>query len=66
MLCDENGNPLEFLDILSVASTIVWFKSIVETEQRSANMSKDIDFLKSGLLTLENKIDRMLEILIEK
>lgn len=66
MIYDKDGNQLEFLDILSLASSIVWFKSISEAEARDRHIDRDISELRQHLFAVEDKIDTMLNILQEK
>lgn len=66
MLFDGDGNQLEFLDVLSLASTIVWFKSIMEGEKRDKHIDEDIEILRTHLFQVEDKVDRILEILENK
>lgn len=61
-----DGNELDFLDILSLASSIVWFKSIGEGERRDRNLDRDIGELRQHLFAVEDKIDTILNILQEK
>ena len=61
-----DGNELDFLDILSLASSIVWFKSIGETERRDKYIDRDIGEMRQHLFAVEDKIDTILNILQEK
>ena len=66
MIYDKDGNQLEFLDILTLASSIVWFKSIGEGERRDRNLDMAITELRQHLFAVEDKIDTILNILQEK
>ena len=66
MIYDKDGNQLEFLDILTLASSIVWFKSIGEGERRDRNLDGAITELRQHLFAVEDKIDTILNILQEK
>lgn len=66
MIYDKDGNELGFLDILSLASSIVWFKSIGEAEIRDKHLDRDIGELRQHLFAVEDKIDTILNILQEK
>ena len=66
MIYDKDGNQLEFLDILTLASRIVWFKSIGEGERRDRNLDGAITELRQHLFAVEDKIDTILNILQEK
>ena len=66
MIYDKDGNQLEFLDILTLASSIVWFKSIGEAERRDRNLDGAITELRQHLFAVEDKIDTILNILQEK
>ena len=66
MIYDKDGNQLEFLDILTLASSIVWFKSIGEGERRDRNLDSAITELRQHLFAVEDKIDTILNILQEK
>ncbi len=61
-----DGNELDFLDILSLASSIVWFKSIGEAERRDKYIDRDIGEMRQHLFAVEDKIDTILNILQEK
>ena len=65
-MVDGNGNELDFLDILSLASSIVWFKSIMDSEKRGAHLNQDLGFLREHLFAVEDKVDTILNILQEK
>ena len=66
MIYDKDGNQLEFLDILTLASSIVSFKSIGEGERRNRNLDRAITELRQHLSAVEDKIDAILNILQEK
>ena len=66
MIYDKDGNQLEFLDILTLASSIVWFKSIGEGERRDRNLDRAITELRQHLFAVEDKIDIILNTLQEK
>ena len=66
MIYDKDGNQLEFLDILTLASSIVWFKSIGEGERRDRKLDGAITELRQHLFAVEDKIDTILNILQEK
>ena len=66
MIYDKDGNQLEFLDILTLASSIVWFKYIGEAERRDRNLDGAITELRQHLFAVEDKIDTILNILQEK
>lgn len=66
MIYDKDGNQLEFLDILSLASSIVTFKSIGEGERRNKEIDRAITELRQHLFAVEDKIDTILNILQEK
>ena len=66
MIYDKDGNQLEFLDILTLASSIVWFKSIGEGERRDRSLDGAITELRQHLFAVEDKIDTILNILQEK
>lgn len=66
MIYDKDGNQLEFLDILSLASSIVTFKSIGEAERRNKEIDRAITELRQHLFAVEDKIDAILNILQEK
>ena len=66
MIYDKDGNQLEFLDILTLASSIVWFKSIGEAERRDKYIDRDIGEMRQHLFAVEDKIDTILNILQEK
>lgn len=66
MLYDKDGNQLEFLDILTLANSIVSFKSIGEGERRARNLDRTIIELRQHLFAVEDKIDAILKILQEK
>lgn len=66
MIYDKDGNQLEFLDILSLASSIVTFKSIGEAERRNKEIDRAITELRQHLFAVEDKIDTILNILQEK
>ena len=66
MIYDKDGNQLEFLDILTLASSIVWFKSIGEAERRYKYIDRDISEMRQHLFAVEDKIDTILNILQEK
>ena len=65
MIYDKDGNQLEFLDILTLASSIVWFKSIGEGERRDRNLDGAITELCQHLFFFFFKIDTILNILQE-
>lgn len=66
MIYDKDGNQLEFLDILTLASSIVSFKSIGEAEKRNKEIDRAITELRQHLSAVEDKIDAILNILQEK
>lgn len=66
MIYDKDGNQLEFLDILTLANSIVSFKSIGEGERRARNLDRTIIELRQHLFVVEDKIDAILNILQEK
>lgn len=66
MIYDKDGNQLEFLDILTLASSIVSFKSIGEAEKRNKEIDRAITELHQHLSAVEDKIDAILNILQEK
>lgn len=66
MIYDKDGNQLEFLDILTLANSIVSFKSIGEGERRNRNLDRAITELRHHLFAVEDKIDAILNILQEK
>ena len=66
MIYDKDGNQLEFLDILTLASSIVWFKYIGEAERRDKYIDRDIGEMRQHLFAVEDKIDTILNILQEK
>lgn len=66
MIYDKDGNQLEFLDILTLASSIVSFKSISEAEKRNKEIDRAITELRQHLSAVEDKIDAILNILQEK
>ena len=66
MIYDKDGNQLEFLDILSLATSIVTFKSIGEAERRNKEIDRAITELRQHLFAVEDKIDTILNILQEK
>ena len=66
MIYDKDGNQLEFLDILTLANSIVSFKSISEAEKRNKEIDRTITELCQHLSAVEDKIDAILNILQEK
>ena len=66
MIYDKDGNQLEFLDILTLANSIVSFKSIGEAEKRNKEIDRAITELRQHLSAVEDKIDAILNILQEK
>lgn len=66
MIYDKDGNQLEFLDILTLANSIVSFKSISEAEKRNKEIDRAITELRQHLSAVEDKIDAILNILQEK
>ena len=65
MIYDKDGNQLEFLDILTLANSIVSFKSIGEAEKRNKEIDRAITELRQHLSAVEDKIDAILNILVD-
>lgn len=64
---------LNFLDVLGLASSIVWFKSINENESRTKHLDEEIEFNHTEILRMEKqikevqmKLDKVLELLSNK
>ncbi len=58
-LVDGQGNPLEFLEILSLAGTIIWFNGLQEAHDTNEEYIKRFSSIEDRLSRIENALIRI-------